>query len=164
MSAIPCTWPSWRPSPGRRSRLARPGSWFTRPSYGWSSPRSCAGMRNRPWPASSARNMRPTGAAFLRGGRACGGAGRARRTRRQKAVDNGIVRAVGPTGNSYVHGYDARANERLIDQASALAELLHAGTRYQQESRVLEAGSGVGAQTITLATRSPGARFVSVDI
>ena len=74
------------------------------------------------------------------------------------------MRAVGPTGNSYVHGYDAGANERLIDQAEALAELLHAGTRYPQESRVLEAGSGVGAQTITLATRSPGARFVSVDI
>jgi len=74
------------------------------------------------------------------------------------------VRAVGPTGNSYVHGYDARENERLLDQAGALAELLHKGTRYPQGSRVLEAGSGVGAQTITLAKRSPGARFVSVDI
>jgi SAM-dependent methyltransferase len=29
---------------------------------------------------------------------------------------------------------------------------------------VLEAGSGVGAQTITLTTRSPEARFVSVDV
>jgi len=74
------------------------------------------------------------------------------------------VRAVGPTGDSYVHGYDAREHERLLDQAGALAELLHEGTRYPRESRVLEAGSGVGAQTITLATRSPGARFVSVDI
>ena len=74
------------------------------------------------------------------------------------------MRAVGPTGNSYVHGYDAREHERLLDQAGALAELLHKGTRYPPESRVLEAGSGVGAQTITLATGSPGARFVSVDI
>jgi ubiquinone/menaquinone biosynthesis C-methylase UbiE len=108
--------------------------------------------------------MRRTGGAFRPGGRASGGAGPARRTRRQDAVDNGIVRVVGPTGNSYVHGYDARENERLLDQAGALVELLHRGTRYPPGSRVLEAGSGVGAQTITLATRSPGAHFVSVDI
>ena len=63
-----------------------------------------------------------------------------------------------------MHGYDERENERLLDQAGALAELLHKGTRYPPQSRVLEAGSGVGAQTVTLATRSPEARFVSVDI
>ncbi len=64
----------------------------------------------------------------------------------------------------YVHGYDPRENERLLDQAGALVHLLHASTAYADGSVVLEAGCGVGAQTVTLAARSPGARFVSVDI
>lgn len=65
---------------------------------------------------------------------------------------------------TYVHGYDERANTRLQDQHDALVDLLHADTSYPTGSAVLEAGCGVGAQTVTLATRSPGARFTSVDI
>jgi SAM-dependent methyltransferase len=64
----------------------------------------------------------------------------------------------------YVHGYDRRANVRLQDQADALVELLHSDTAYRDGSTVLEAGCGVGAQTMTLARRSPGAHIVSVDI
>ncbi|HTT11348.1 MAG TPA: methyltransferase domain-containing protein [Burkholderiaceae bacterium] len=64
----------------------------------------------------------------------------------------------------YVHGYDARENARLQDQAGTLVDLLHSDTRYPAGSRVLEAGCGVGAQTITLARRSPEARFTSFDI
>jgi SAM-dependent methyltransferase len=64
----------------------------------------------------------------------------------------------------YVHGYDARANTRLDDQAGALVDLLHRDTAYPAGSRVLEAGCGTGAQTLTLAQRSPHARFTSVDI
>jgi len=65
---------------------------------------------------------------------------------------------------TYVHGYDPRENERLQDQAGTLAGLLHSDTSYPPGSVVLEAGCGVGAQTVTLAQRSPGARFTSVDI
>lgn len=65
---------------------------------------------------------------------------------------------------TYVHGYDAREHERLQDQAGTLVELLHADTAYAPGSTVLEAGCGVGAQTITLARRSPGARFTSIDV
>jgi len=65
---------------------------------------------------------------------------------------------------AYVHGYDERANERLDDQARTLLELLHEDTAYPPGSRVLEAGCGVGAQTVTLAQRSPDARFVSIDV
>ena len=65
---------------------------------------------------------------------------------------------------TYVHGYDERANVRLKDQADALVDLLHSDTSFPDGSVVLEAGCGVGAQTVTLATRSPGARFMSVDI
>ena len=67
-------------------------------------------------------------------------------------------------GREYVHGYGHRENERLHDQAGTLAWLLHRDTLYPPGSRVLEAGCGVGAQTVTLARRSPGARFTSVDI
>ena len=65
---------------------------------------------------------------------------------------------------SYVHGYDLRENIRLQDQASTLVELLHADTAYPAGSHVLEAGCGVGAQTITLARNSPDAQITSIDI
>jgi SAM-dependent methyltransferase len=66
--------------------------------------------------------------------------------------------------DAYVHGYDARENERLQDQAGTLVDLLHADTGYPAGSTVLEAGCGVGAQTVTLAARSPEARFTSIDL
>ncbi len=66
--------------------------------------------------------------------------------------------------NPYVHGYNQREMTRLQDQASTLVELLHADTRYPAGSRVLEAGCGVGAQTVTLARHSPEAEIVSIDI
>ena len=65
---------------------------------------------------------------------------------------------------AYVHGYDPRENCRLKDQANTLVDLLHGDTGYPAGSRVLEAGCGVGAQTVTLARNSPGAHIVSVDI
>jgi ubiquinone/menaquinone biosynthesis C-methylase UbiE len=67
-------------------------------------------------------------------------------------------------GRGYVHGYDPRENERLQDQAGTLVELLHWDTSYPGGSSVLEAGCGVGAQTLTLARNSPDARFTCVDL
>ncbi len=64
----------------------------------------------------------------------------------------------------YVHGYSRRETIRLQDQAFTLEELLHADTSYPSGSLVLEAGCGVGAQTLTLARNSPGARITAVDI
>jgi len=64
----------------------------------------------------------------------------------------------------YVHGYSEREAVRLTDQASTLATLLHHDTSYPSGSLVLEAGSGVGAQTGILAAQSGGARIVSFDI
>ncbi len=66
--------------------------------------------------------------------------------------------------DTYVHGYDRRENERLQDRAGTLVDLLHGGTHYPAGSTVLEAGCGVGAQTLALAERSPDARFTSIDI
>lgn len=64
----------------------------------------------------------------------------------------------------YVHGYDPRESQRLQDQAHTLVDLLHGGTVYPPGSRVLEFGCGVGAQTVTLARRSPQAQFIAIDI
>jgi SAM-dependent methyltransferase len=63
----------------------------------------------------------------------------------------------------YVHGYDERESTRLQDQARSVLDLLHSDTRYPDGSTVLEAGCGTGAQTVTLARNSPGARFTSID-
>jgi DNA-binding transcriptional MerR regulator len=65
--------------------------------------------------------------------------------------------------DGYVHGYRLREGERLRDQAATLAELLHADSGYPPGSRVLEVGCGVGAQTVELLRRSPGARITSLD-
>lgn len=66
--------------------------------------------------------------------------------------------------DTYIHGYDQRESRRLQDQASTLIELLHSDTSYPEGSHVLEAGCGVGAQTVTLAQNSPHADITSVDI
>jgi ubiquinone/menaquinone biosynthesis C-methylase UbiE len=64
----------------------------------------------------------------------------------------------------YVHGYNARESARLMDQAATLSEILHGDTIYPAGSRVLEAGCGVGAQTIILAGNNPEVKFTSVDL
>ncbi|WP_049659764.1 methyltransferase domain-containing protein [Kitasatospora sp. MY 5-36] len=67
-------------------------------------------------------------------------------------------------GPDYVHGYSETEARRLGDQADTLAELLHAGTAYPAGSRVLEAGCGVGAQTVHLLAASPGVRLTAADL
>jgi SAM-dependent methyltransferase len=66
--------------------------------------------------------------------------------------------------HNYVHGYSARESERLADQAQTLTNLLHDDTHYPAGSRVLEAGCGIGAQTVILARNSPEALITSLDI
>jgi SAM-dependent methyltransferase len=64
----------------------------------------------------------------------------------------------------YVHGYSKRESERLADQADTLSGILHYDTQFPPGSKVLEAGCGVGAQTIILAKNSPHAQITSIDI
>jgi protein-L-isoaspartate O-methyltransferase len=66
--------------------------------------------------------------------------------------------------SNYVHGYAAAEARRLQDQAGTLAELLHGDTLYPPGAKVLEAGCGVGAQTVLLGQNSPGAQITSVDV
>lgn len=69
-----------------------------------------------------------------------------------------------PGAAEYVHGYSPAESIRLTDQATALAGLLHGGTRYPAGSQVLEAGCGPGAQTVILVAGSPEAEFTSIDL
>jgi len=62
---------------------------------------------------------------------------------------------------AYVHGYDSRENKRLLDQAGTLVDLLHSDTSYPSGSVVLEAGCGVGAQTVHSSSAEP-ARAIHV--
>lgn len=64
----------------------------------------------------------------------------------------------------YVHGYAPREAQRLNDQAATVRDLLHHDTLYPPGNRVLEAGCGVGAQTVTLAAQNPDCQIVSIDI
>ena len=66
--------------------------------------------------------------------------------------------------HKYIHGYSARESDRLTDQAQTLTDLLHHDTRYPAGTHVLEAGCGIGAQTVILAKNSPGAHITSIDI
>lgn len=63
-----------------------------------------------------------------------------------------------------VRGYSQTETQRLGDQADTLAELLHAGTAYPAGSRVLEAGCGVGAQTVHLPAASAGVLLTAADL
>jgi len=71
---------------------------------------------------------------------------------------------MGMNTGAYVHGYSDREGTRLQDQSQTLEELLHHDTVYPTGSRVLEAGCGVGAQTVILARRSPLAHFTSMEV
>ncbi len=66
--------------------------------------------------------------------------------------------------NEYLHGYSQRETQRLQEQSGILEELLHSDTSYRAGSKVLEAGCGVGGQTIILTRHSPEAEFTSIDI
>lgn len=68
------------------------------------------------------------------------------------------------SADSYVHGYSEREAQRLEDQAASVRELIHHDTIYPPGARILEVACGVGAQTETIAGRSPGSRFISFDV
>lgn len=64
----------------------------------------------------------------------------------------------------YVHGYSEEESCRLANQANTLADILHHDSCYPPGSTILEAGCGIGAQTVILAAKNPASRFVSIDI
>jgi SAM-dependent methyltransferase len=64
----------------------------------------------------------------------------------------------------YVHGYSNEESQRLSDQANTLGDLLHHDSVFHPPGLVLEAGCGIGAQTVIVAPKNPQCNFVSIDI
>ncbi len=59
----------------------------------------------------------------------------------------------------YVHGLPEKESCRLADPAATITELLHGDIAYPADSRVLEAGCGVCAQTLALSRSQPRCRL-----
>lgn len=66
--------------------------------------------------------------------------------------------------DNYVHGYSEKESQRLQDQANTLDELLHCDSVFPENSKILEAGCGVGSQTKIIAPKNPTCHFTSIDI
>ena len=66
--------------------------------------------------------------------------------------------------SQYIHGYSERESQRLLEQSEILEKILHEGTCYEPYSNILEAGCGVGGQTVILARRNPDSFITSIDI
>ncbi len=64
----------------------------------------------------------------------------------------------------YVHGYSNEESQRLSDQANTLNNLLHHDSVFHPPGLVLEAGCGIGAQTVIIAPKNPLCQFTSIDI
>jgi ubiquinone/menaquinone biosynthesis C-methylase UbiE len=63
----------------------------------------------------------------------------------------------------YLHGYNTQEQQRLIDQAGFLGPLIYPSVDFSGCKKLLEVGSGVGAQTAVLLGLFPELRITSVD-
>ena len=64
---------------------------------------------------------------------------------------------------NYLHGYHTDEQQRLIDQAGFLAPLIYPSVDFTGCKKLLELGSGVGAQTAVLLGLFPDLTITSVD-
>ncbi len=64
---------------------------------------------------------------------------------------------------NYLHGYNTQEQQRLIDQAGFLAPLIYPSVDFSGCKKLLELGSGVGAQTAVLLGLFPELHITSVD-
>lgn len=65
--------------------------------------------------------------------------------------------------SQYLHGYNTDEQQRLIDQAGFLAPLIYPSVDFTGRKKLLEIGSGVGAQTAVLLGLFPDLQITSVD-
>lgn len=63
----------------------------------------------------------------------------------------------------YLHGYNSQEQQRLIDQAGFLAPLIYPDVDFSGCKKLIEVGSGVGAQTAVLLGLFPELEITSVD-
>jgi SAM-dependent methyltransferase len=65
--------------------------------------------------------------------------------------------------SDYLHGFDPKEQRRLTEQAGILAPLVYKGVDFSGCKKLLEVGSGVGAQTRILLERYPNLHITCVD-
>lgn len=65
--------------------------------------------------------------------------------------------------SDYLHGFDPKEQRRLTEQAGILAPLVYKGVDFSGCKRLLEVGSGVGAQTRILLESYPQVHITCVD-
>ena len=66
--------------------------------------------------------------------------------------------------HTYIHGTSTREQQRLIEQAQRLEDLLEANLELHPGERLLEIGCGVGAVLAAIAKAHPQARLSGIDI
>lgn len=65
---------------------------------------------------------------------------------------------------TYLHGYDTHEQVRLIKQAQLLENYVFRGVDFSKCKKIIEVGSGVGAQTEILLKRFPHLQIDCVDL
>ena len=68
------------------------------------------------------------------------------------------------SNQKYLHGFDKKEQNRLVHQAQFLEEYVYDGVDLENDSKLLEVGCGVGAQTKILLKRFPDLKIHGVDI
>jgi ubiquinone/menaquinone biosynthesis C-methylase UbiE len=63
----------------------------------------------------------------------------------------------------YLHGYNDKEQERLYQQAKFLEYDIYSGIDFSNVSKILEVGSGVGAQSEILLRRFPGLHLTGIE-
>ena len=65
---------------------------------------------------------------------------------------------------TYIHGYDALEQNRLVEQALRLEKYIYPGIDMSEVSELVELGCGVGAQTEILLRKFPHIRVTAIDV
>lgn len=65
--------------------------------------------------------------------------------------------------HGYLHGYSATEQDRLYRQARFLEPMVHEGLPFRRRRKMIEVGSGVGAQTEILLRRHPEIHVTCVE-
>ncbi len=64
----------------------------------------------------------------------------------------------------YIHGYTNKEQDRLRQQAEFMETLIYRDVNFSHAEKILEVGSGVGAQTQVLLRRFPHIKMTCIDI
>jgi ubiquinone/menaquinone biosynthesis C-methylase UbiE len=66
--------------------------------------------------------------------------------------------------SAYLHGFSSKEQHRLLQQAHFIAPMIYPGMNFNDCERILEIGSGVGAQTELLLRMFPNIHITCVDM